>query len=581
MRFALLYLTLFSALFSNPSHEMVFNSPEQPTADMDYQLIQFGVQPRQGELTPHSTDSTNVPAKLVTGVVPLTWRGGCTPTAITMQLDQIQRVHNIPVLGALEVHRRPGLSPSQSYTQLSASDEHMRDYFEDDDKGQRDEKGYPLYGPDRSGRYFTGYYTLNGTDLRYNKWIIHEYNRKPNSIADVLRTSHAESMVSQGATSGFQMQYNLYEFLARSLPDYELNIVQYYLRGTYYEGGPRTFGFTEKDMKLASGPRYSYNTVFTTNDDVLLGVMPDPDTWEVLTQSIDANVPMVAAVNSKANSRTDHIVTVIGYKIERGVKYYACYNTWSTNVTWYKFQAFPYHTDQWDAFCIAYLQSVELSKKPGATRDHFNPNYLHRFTHPQTGAYFYTANPDEAADVYLNSAWGWKYEGPEIIIEGDPANGVPVYRFFNTSSGSHFYTISEQEKVSVIRDLPHVYKYEGVVFYASPGQRTLADKAVHRFYLPRTASHFFSANEAEVQHLRLYGNPALIRYEGISWYAPRAPYRAIMDSPRKNRSFREEMEDYWPWQYAGWVRNGQADIAEIQSDYMTATWLTDVVDYQH
>lgn len=62
-------------------------------------------------------------------------------------------------------------------------------------------------------------------------------------------------------------------------------------------------------------------------------------TWDVLTQEIDAQRPMVFLVDSVGDGNTDHFVTVVGYRIEGSTQYYACLDTW-----------YPYNTIRWEQF---------------------------------------------------------------------------------------------------------------------------------------------------------------------------------------------------------------------------------------
>jgi hypothetical protein len=62
-------------------------------------------------------------------------------------------------------------------------------------------------------------------------------------------------------------------------------------------------------------------------------------TWDVLTQEIDAQRPMVFLVDSSGDGNTDHFVTVVGYRLEEDVQYYGCLDTW-----------YPVDTVRWEQF---------------------------------------------------------------------------------------------------------------------------------------------------------------------------------------------------------------------------------------
>ncbi|MBN2729717.1 MAG: T9SS type A sorting domain-containing protein [Bacteroidales bacterium] len=52
---------------------------------------------------------------------------------------------------------------------------------------------------------------------------------------------------------------------------------------------------------------------------------------------MDANKPMMALVDTDNDGYTDHFITLIGYKQESGVDYYACYQTWDYTVHYYEY----------------------------------------------------------------------------------------------------------------------------------------------------------------------------------------------------------------------------------------------------
>jgi hypothetical protein len=192
---------------------------------------------------------------------------------------------------------------------------------------------------------------------------------------------------------------------------------------------------------------------------------------------------------------------------------------------WYEFKPAEINGP---AFRIGGLYDLNIELKAGATATHFAAGRLHEFYNLKTKAYFFTGSSDEAAAVY-NQSPNWKYQGAAFYIEGEENAGkkkpknVPVFRFFNKISKSHFYTASPSERDNVIRDLSEFYTYEGIAFYARTWQdNSKVDRPVHRFYVHNTSSHYFSANIAQVEHLKRYANPKYITYEGVAWYAPRA-----------------------------------------------------------
>ena len=54
-------------------------------------------------------------------------------------------------------------------------------------------------------------------------------------------------------------------------------------------------------------------------------------TWDMVKAEIDGARPMVFLVDSDGDGRTDHFVTVIGYREVNGYPEYACWDTWSSD----------------------------------------------------------------------------------------------------------------------------------------------------------------------------------------------------------------------------------------------------------
>jgi hypothetical protein len=62
-------------------------------------------------------------------------------------------------------------------------------------------------------------------------------------------------------------------------------------------------------------------------------------TWELIKQEVDAQRPMVLLVDSAGDGRTDHFVTLVGYREINGYPEYACWDTWSTTIIrWERFR---------------------------------------------------------------------------------------------------------------------------------------------------------------------------------------------------------------------------------------------------
>ncbi|MBR0663123.1 protease [Roseomonas hellenica] len=93
---------------------------------------------------------------------------------------------------------------------------------------------------------------------------------------------------------------------------------------------------------------------------------------------------------------------------------------------------------------------------------------IFRFYNRSTGTHFYTASAAEANDVMKNLP-NYQYEGTAYKAFSQPTDGdgdahMALHRFYNTSAGVHFYTADPNEKANVQEHLPN-FKYEGVAYY--------------------------------------------------------------------------------------------------------------------
>ena len=63
-------------------------------------------------------------------------------------------------------------------------------------------------------------------------------------------------------------------------------------------------------------------------------------TWDIVTNEIDAQRPMVFLVDSNGDGLTDHFVTVVGYRLEGTTRYYGCLDTWAPadTIRWVRFR---------------------------------------------------------------------------------------------------------------------------------------------------------------------------------------------------------------------------------------------------
>ena len=102
---------------------------------------------------------------------------------------------------------------------------------------------------------------------------------------------------------------------------------------------------------------------------------------------------------------------------------------------------------------------------------------------------------------------------------------MPVYRFYNSRTATHFYTASEAEKNSIVANLSPLYSLEGMAYAvdaASPKNGT----PLYRFYNLKQGTHFYTASEAEKNDVisRMSGT---YRFEGPAYNVcgARAPER--------------------------------------------------------
>ena len=77
---------------------------------------------------------------------------------------------------------------------------------------------------------------------------------------------------------------------------------------------------------------------------------------------------------------------------------------------------------------------------------------------------------------------------------------LPVYRFYNTQTRTHFYTASEAERQHVLATWPH-FVPEGIAFHAVKAERDDLGVPVWRFFNTHTGTHFYTASAAERAHV--------------------------------------------------------------------------------
>lgn len=134
------------------------------------------------------------------------------------------------------------------------------------------------------------------------------------------------------------------------------------------------------------------------------------------------------------------------------------------------------------------------------------------------------AGTDDGVFVRVGNATTWQRVGAsqgmrvnKILIDGPPerrtleiatdsgvfeltldtaAATLPVYRFYNTQTRTHFYTASEAERQHVLATWPHFIP-EGIAFHAVKAERALIGNPVWRFFNTQTGTHFYTAFPSE------------------------------------------------------------------------------------
>jgi len=316
-----------------------------------------------------------------------------------------------------------------------------------------------------SGHYGDYYYPLDTSDNILpdrseddpSTWRAHD------SVGDVLRSSFSRYRMPAGATSSWAPLDYLPNWVSSRNAHYSL------------------------DVDLDSSRNY----------------------WPRIVSEIDAGRPLIAYVNStRGSSVEDHALTVVGYGQDgTGTRYYLTLNTWDYSVHRYQY-GLNTEMDQWG---ISDLVTMNISEQAPLAM-------VSKFYNPTSGAYFFSANGAEVNEVKTNNP-AWNYIGTAFQVEMEPAsNNVPVYRFYNQLAASHFYTANHAEYESVKANLSHYLHYEGIAFFVRAA-RDENTYPVYRFYIHKTASHFFTVSEAEKNAIIANQDPSVIQYEGIAWFS--------------------------------------------------------------
>ena len=177
---------------------------------------------------------------------------------------------------------------------------------------------------------------------------------------------------------------------------------------------------------------------------------------------------------------------------------------------------------------LSYLPAVTVA--PEGVSD-----LVFRFYNVRDKAFFYTPSVAERNEIIRESTdpsykpetgqWPYFYQGTTFEQSHSSAGAMPVYRFWNYLTGHHFFTLSEAEKDYVLREStdpsfnPETglwpFNYEAVGFTAYGDPNHPGAQAVFRFYSPTLNRHFFTADVAEANEIRLTG---VWNDEGVGYY---------------------------------------------------------------
>ena len=161
-----------------------------------------------------------------------------------------------------------------------------------------------------------------------------------------------------------------------------------------------------------------------------------------------------------------------------------------------------------------------------------NLQAIHRLYNTRDKAFFYTADAGEKNWIISKStpnsastdenSWPYVYQGSTFEKAHTYSGSISLHRFYNTETGHHFFTASQDEADFVkgkgdSGEWP--FKYEGVAFKVYANDPTPnsqgSEIAVHRFYSSGLNRHFYTANQNEVDEIKLTGQWI---YEGIGFW---------------------------------------------------------------
>jgi hypothetical protein len=127
-------------------------------------------------------------------------------------------------------------------------------------------------------------------------------------------------------------------------------------------------------------------------------------------------------------------------------------------------------------------------------------------------------NPSGTVRVTVNTVSASAAAVTIVLTRTPSAPSQPVYRFWSAANSTHFYTSSESERDQIIRKYPtNIWQYEGERYRAFTTQ-VAGTVPLYRFWSPTLQGHFFTASEAEKNHVVAAYDDSIWTFEGVAYY---------------------------------------------------------------
>ncbi|MBF0673044.1 MAG: hypothetical protein IR160_10730 [Salinibacterium sp.] len=149
---------------------------------------------------------------------------------------------------------------------------------------------------------------------------------------------------------------------------------------------------------------------------------------------------------------------------------------------------------------------------------------VYRFWSDTYQGHFYTISAAEKSHVQANyPSHIWRYEAVAYRAFTSKQPGtIPLYRFWSNTMNGHFYTASEAEKNHVIAAYDdNVWKYETIAYWVYPTSSAItATKPVYRFWSDTKRHHFYTASASERDHVIRSYDDRVWKYETAAYRVP-------------------------------------------------------------